>query len=141
MTTSPVPTAVRPPTAPASRYAGQVSGLLLTAFGLSAAYTVWTTATGLVSDGFTATEPGVWAFYAVMVAVSVAVRSDRPAAWWTLSVLLPLLLLVGIFVYPSTFTPEHQTPLGWFENDVYLGLLMVATYLTVQRLRRRRLEP
>ena len=118
-----------------------MSALLLSAFALSAGYTVWTTATGLADDGFTATAPGVWLFYAVMTAASLAVRSDRLAAWWTLAVLLPLLLLVGIFVYPSTFTAEHQTPLGWFENDVYLGLLMVATYLTVQRLRRRRLEP
>ena len=134
-------TAVHPSTVTTSRYAGQVSGLLLAAFGLSAAYTVWTTATGLADDGFTATAPGVWAFYAAMVAVSLAVRSDRLAAWWTLAVLLPLLLLVGVFLYPRTFTAEQQTPLGWFENDVYLGLLMVATYLTVQRLRRRRLEP
>ena len=76
-----------------------------------------------------------------MVAASLAVRTDRAAAWWTLAVLLPLLLLVGVFVYPSTFTVEHQTPLGWFENDIYLGLLMVATYLTVQRLRGRRWSP
>lgn len=134
-------TTSRSSTAPTSRYSGQVSGLLLAAFGLSATYTVWTTATGLTTDGFTATAPGVWAFYTAMVALSVAVRSDRLPVWWALAVLLPLLLSVGIFVYPSTFTAEHQTPVGWFENDVYLGLLMIATYLTAQRLRQRRLEP
>lgn len=141
MTSPQQATAVRPSTVTASRYAGQVSGLLLAAFSLSAGYTVWTTATGLADDGFTATAPGVWAFYAVMVALSLAVRTDRLAAWRTLAVVLPVLLLVGIFVYPTTFTAEHQTPLGWFENDVYLGLLLVAGYLTVQRLRGRRLEP
>ncbi len=83
MTSTQARTTVRSSTVPVSRYAGQVSGLLLAAFGLSATYTVWATATGLTTDGFTATEPGVWAFYTVMMALSVAVRSDRLAAWRT----------------------------------------------------------
>jgi cytochrome bd-type quinol oxidase subunit 2 len=125
----------------ASRYAGQVSGLLLAAFALSAVYTVWSTARGSTDGGFSATEPGVWAFYAAMLTVALLVRTDRLAIWGVLAVLLPVLLGVGIFVYPTVFTPQVQTPFGWFENDVYLGLLMVASYLTVQRLRRRRLTP
>jgi hypothetical protein len=125
----------------ASRYAGQVSVLLLAAFGLSAVYTVWTTARGSADDGFSATDPGVWAFYASMLAIAVLVRTDRLAIWGLLAFLLPVLLGVGIFVYPTVFTPQVQTPFGWFENDVYLGLLMVASYLTVQRLRRRHLTP
>jgi hypothetical protein len=145
MTTSARVTAPRPSSAPpklrASRYATQVSGLLLAAFGLSALYTVWTTATGVADDGFTATMPGVWAFYAAMIAVAILIRSDRTLVWVLLAGLLPLLLAVGIFVYPHAFTAEQQTTLGWFENDTYLGLLMVATYLTVQRLRRRSLTP
>lgn len=130
-----------PPAPTSSRYASQVSGLLLTAFGLSAGYTVWTTASGLAHDSFTATNPWVWAFYVTMIAVALLVRTDRPASWTLLAVLLPLLLSVGVFVYPTTFTSEQQTPFGWFENDVYLGLLMIASYLTVQRLRRRHLMP
>jgi hypothetical protein len=133
---------VHPTTSATSRYATQVSGLMLAALGLSAAYTVWSTATGVVAEGFTATSPGVWAFYAILTAVALWVRSDRTAVWWVLAALLPLLLLVGYFVYPATdFTPEQQTPFGWAENGVYLGLLTVAAYLTVQRLRRRHLEP
>lgn len=124
-----------------SRYAGQVSAVLLCAFTLSAAYTVWTTAIGRAADDFNATQPGVWAFYAAMAALALLVRSDRRWAWWSLAAVLPVLLLVGIVVYPTIFIPERQTPIGWFENDVYLGLLMVATYLTVQRLRRRTLVP
>jgi hypothetical protein len=79
-----------------SRSAGQVSGRLLAALGLSAVYTVWTTATDSVDDGFTATEPGVWAFYASMAAVAVLFRTDRLAIWASLAALLPLLLGNGI---------------------------------------------
>jgi hypothetical protein len=38
--------------------------------------------------------------------------------------------------YPTAFPPSAQTPLAWFENDVYMGLLILAEYLCVQRLRR-----
>ena len=124
-----------------SRYASQVSGLLLAAFGLSATYTVWSTATGRASEDFHATDPAVWCFYAAMVALALAVRRDWLIAWRLTALLLPLLLAVGVLVYPTLFTAERQTAFGWFENDVYLGLLMTALYLTVQRLRGRRLEP
>ena len=40
-----------------------------------------------------------------------------------------------VFVYPPTFTPRLQTQIVWFENDIYTGLLLLAEYLTVQRLR------
>ena len=45
------------------------------------------------------------------------------------------LIAVGIFYYPTVFPPSAQTPLAWFENDVYMGLLILAEYLCVQRLR------
>ena len=34
-----------------------------------------------------------------------------------------------------TFTAEKQTVFGWFENDVYVGLLVTAFVLQVLRLR------
>jgi len=43
--------------------------------------------------------------------------------------------LVAVFYYPTTFTARQQTVFGWFENDVYTGLLMIAAYLSAQRLR------
>ena len=124
-----------------SRYAVQVGALMLAAFGLSATSTVWSTATGRASDDFLATDPAVWCFYAAMAALALAVRRDLLVAWRLTVLVLPLLLAVGVFVYPTLFTTERQTTFGWFENDVYLGLLMTALYLTVQRLRGRRLEP
>ena len=48
---------------------------------------------------------------------------------------LGVLLVVAVFWYPTTFVPRQQTVFGWFENDVYTGLLMIAWYLGAQRLR------
>jgi hypothetical protein len=45
------------------------------------------------------------------------VRSDLRFAWLVLAVLLPVLLAVGVLVYPASFGPELQTPIGWLEND------------------------
>jgi hypothetical protein len=126
------------PTAPTTgvRYSGQTSAVLLVAFAGSAAYTVYTTLAGLPTAGFSATDPVAWAFYAIGFGTAVAVRTDRLAAWWTLAVLLPLLLAVCVLVYPASFVPQLQTTIGWLENDGYTSLLVLALYLVVQRLRR-----
>jgi len=48
---------------------------------------------------------------------------------------------IAFFYYPTVFGLEQQTVFGWFENDVYVGLLVVATYLGALRLRRTTLTP
>lgn len=118
-----------------SRYCHQTSGVLLVAFTGSAAYTLYTTVAGLPTDGFSATDPIAWVYYAIGFAAALSVRTDRRFAWWSLAVLLPALLAISVLVYPSSFVPKLQTPLGWLENDGYVSLLSVAFYLTVQRLR------
>jgi hypothetical protein len=130
-TTRPATSDLRTPT----RYARSVSRVLTAAFTLSAGYTVYGTVAGLAPDSFNATDPLAWAFYAVGFGLALGARTDRAAAWWTLAGLLPVLLYICVFVYPDTFTPELQTPIGWLENDGYTGLLMIAAYLTWQRLR------
>jgi hypothetical protein len=122
-------------------YSSQAFGVLLVAFTASAAYTVYTTVAGLPTDGFSAIDPAAWAYYVVGIGATFAVRTDRRASWWTLAVLLPVLLAVSVLVYPESFVPELQTPLGWLENDGYVALLAIALYLTVQRLREARLRP
>jgi hypothetical protein len=42
---------------------------------------------------------------------------------------------VGIALYPLLFVPGLQSAVGWFLNDVVLGLLGLAEYLCVRRLR------
>jgi FtsH-binding integral membrane protein len=122
------------------RYSSQAGGVLLLAFAGSAAYTLYTTLAGLPADGFSATDPAAWAYYLVGFAAALFARTDRRAAWWVLAVLLPVLLAVSVLVYPASFVPALQTPLGWLENDGYVALLAIALYLTVQRLRRVRLD-
>jgi hypothetical protein len=75
-------------------------------------------------------------FYTVAFAVTALARQERRWAQLVVTGFLVLVLAIGIFYYPTTFGPRQQTVFGWFENDVYLGLLTVAFYLSIQRLRR-----
>ncbi|WP_062386621.1 hypothetical protein [Demequina iriomotensis] len=116
-------------------YGRHQSGVLLAAFTLSAGHTVYAWAAGIEDPTFTVTTPLTWVFYAV--AFAMARLAGRPARWSQATVLAYLTALLGIsiFYYPTTFGPAQQTTFGWFENDVYVGLLLTAAYLGVQRLR------
>ena len=124
-----------------STYAAQLSVVLVTAFTLSGGHTVYARIAGLAEPGFTVTTPAAWLFYAVGFASVALARKDARWAQVTMLAYLGLLLVVAVFYYPTTFEPRQQTVFGWFENDVYTGLLMVAAYLGVQRLRRTALVP
>ena len=120
-------------------YGARIRAVLVVAMTLSATHTVYSYVAGLGDPRFTVTTPVAYAFYAVgFAAAHLALREAR---WAQLTMLayLALALLVAIFVYPTTFVPRQQTVFGWFENDVYTGLLMVATYLGIERLRKVRL--
>jgi uncharacterized membrane protein YhaH (DUF805 family) len=122
-------------------YGKHVAGIMLAAFTLSVAHTVYAWLAGIEAPGFTVTTPLTWIFYAVAFAVSVLARQERRWTQLVVTGFLALVLGIGIFYYPTTFGPRQQTVFGWFENDVYLGLLTVACYLSVQRLRRVALVP
>jgi uncharacterized membrane protein YhaH (DUF805 family) len=122
-------------------YGGQISGIMVAAFALSVAHTIYAWLAGIQDPGFTVTTPITWIFYAVAFTVSVLAQQERRWAQWVVTGFLALTLVIGIFYYPTTFGPRQQTVFGWFENDVYLGLLMVAFYLSIQRLRRITLVP
>jgi len=121
-------------------YSTQVSGVLAAAFVLSLTYSAIVTVTGS-HDGYGLGDPTLWIFYAVGFGLAALALTNRLWAWWIVTAAVLALIAVGIFYYPTVFPPSAQTPFAWFENDVYLGLLMTALYLTVQRLRGRRLEP
>jgi hypothetical protein len=97
-------------TARTSTYGRQLCGILLAAFTLSAAHTVY-----------------AW-------------RSSR-VAQASLLASLTVLLCIATLYYPRTFGRAQQTAFGWVENDLYVGLLVAATWLSVQRLRRVGLRP
>lgn len=115
--------------------------MLLAAFTLSAVHTVYAWLEGIEDPTFTVTTPLAWAFYAAgFGSVALALRTGR-VAQLSLIAYLALVLAISILYYPTTFGPEQQTTFGWIENDVYVGLLITAAYLAVQRLRRTTLVP
>jgi hypothetical protein len=130
-------------TSAASRmpYGTEISRFLLAAFTLSVVHTCYAWFSDLQDDRFTVTTPVAWVFYAVGFAAAVLARRDARWAQWVLAGYLAVLLYVSVFYYPTTFEPRQQTTFGWFENDVYTGLLMIAFYLVVMRLRSIALVP
>jgi hypothetical protein len=120
----------------AARPSGRpVAGVLLAAYLLSIAYTIWSSATGVAPAAFSVSSPGAWAAYAVGLAVTALALKDGRAARLVVTGWLVLSIAVALFVYPQAFTPAHQTAFGFVENDLYTGLLLVALD---RQLRRRR---
>lgn len=122
-------------------YGASTSWVLVAAFVLSMTHTVYSWLAGIGDPRFTVTTPIAYVFYAVGLGAAALARKETRWAEITLAAYLAILLYVSVFYYPTTFVPRQQTVFGWFENDVYTGLLMIAFYLTVQRLRRRTLSP
>ena len=117
-----------------SSYRTQVAGVLAAAFALSLAYSAIVTFTGS-HEGYGLGDPVLWAFYAVGFGMAALAVADRAWTWWVVAAVVLALIAVGIFYYLTVFPPSAQTPFAWFENDVYVGLLIVAEYLCLQRLR------
>ena len=139
------PTTTTPPstrgTARMSTYGRHMSGVLVAAFTLSVVHTIYAWVAGIEDPTFTVDTPLAWGFYTV--AFGMAALARRSERWAQLTVLAYLATVLGIafFYYPTVFGLEQQTVFGWFENDVYVGLLVTATYLGVLRLRRTTLTP
>jgi peptidoglycan/LPS O-acetylase OafA/YrhL len=136
---APGPTAIEPKGR--IRYGFEIPVLLAAAFTLSVAHTVYAWRSGLEDPDFTVTSPLTWGFYAVAFAMAALARRDARGAQVTVTAYLVAVLGIAVFYYPTTFTQEQQTTFGWFENDLYVGLLVVALYLSVMRLRRLALVP
>ena len=132
MSTLTTPTVVRLRT---STCGTVVSGVLIAAFSLSVVHTVYAWFSDLEDPDFTVTTPLAWGFYAVAFGMALLARRDRPWADWTVAAYLVVLLGIAVFYSPVTVTVEKQTVFGWFENDVYVGLLVTAFVLQVLRLR------
>ena len=122
-------------------YGRHICGVMLGAFALSVVHTVYAAVQGIEDPAFTVDTPLAWGFYVVAFGMSLLARRPGRAAQASVLAFLGATLLIGVFYYPTTFGPEKQTVFGWFENDVYLGLLCVASYLGVQRWRTTWLRP
>jgi hypothetical protein len=122
-------------------YGGQIAWIMVAAFTLSVVHTIYAWLAGIQDQDFTVTTPLAWIFYVVAFGIAALARQERRWAALVVTGFLALTLVIGIFYYPTTCGREQQTVFGWFENDVYLGLLTVAFYLSVLRLRRITLVP
>ena len=141
MTPTTTPSREAAPIVRQATYRRQIAAIMGAAFSLSVVHTIYAWLGGIAEPTFTLTTPLAWIFYLVAFAVTaLALRDDR---WAQLVVqgYLVLIVLIGIFYYPMTFQPRQQTIFGWFENDVYLGLLMLSLYLSIQRFRGVALVP
>ena len=118
-----------------------MSGVMFAAFALSVVHTVYAAVEGIEDPTFTVTTPLAWGFYAVAFAMSALARRPGRGSQAAVLAFLASILVIAVFYYPTVFGPEQQTVFGWFENDVYVGLLVVATYLGVQRWRGTVLRP
>ena len=90
---------------------------------------------GLLPSGLAELGPGMWAAPLAGLGATALVLTDRLWAWWTASLLIPALIGVGVTLYGLLLAPGLQTAIGWFQNDVCIGLLVLAEYLCVQHLR------
>lgn len=115
----------------ASLHARHVSWILVAAFTLSVVHTVYAWRNGLEDPGFTVTTPTTYLFYALGFGAAAVARRPRRSTQAALLGYLLAVLSVSVLYYPTTFTPRQQTTFAWFENDVYVGLLLLATYLVV----------
>src|SRR5215212_10476778 len=84
--------------------------------------------------------------YAPFIGVSALVLTDRRWAWWVVSVLVLLLILVGIFWYYPVVVPARieagaMGVAGWLEGSIYMGLLFVAGFVCLLKLWGVRLVP
>jgi peptidoglycan/LPS O-acetylase OafA/YrhL len=123
------------------RYRTAVPILLLATFTLSVGHTIYAQLSGLEDPEFNVSSPLAYCFYGVAFAMTALSRKDARSAQVAVTAYLVAVLGIAIFYYPTTFTLEQQTTFGWFENDVYVGLLVTSLTLSVLRLRRAALVP
>ena len=117
---------------------------LAAAFMISAVYQLYRSAFMEIQyDAFTPTTGIV---YASLIGVSALVLTNRRWAWWVVSGLVLLLVLVSVFWYYPVVVPARIEAgamglVGWLEASVYLGLLFVGGFVCLLNLLGVRLVP
>src|SRR3712207_5896633 len=118
---------------------------LAAAFVISAVYQLYRSAFMEIPeyDAFTLTTGIV---YASLIGVSALVLTNRRWAWWVVSVLVLLLVLLSVFWYypvvvPARIEAEAMGLVGLLEGTVYLGLVLVGGFICLLNLLGVRLVP
>jgi hypothetical protein len=119
--------------------------VLALAFVVSAVYQLYRSAFMQIPryDAFT---PTTCVAYACLIGVSALVLTDKRWAWWVVSMLVVLLIVVGVFWYYPVVVPARieagaMGVAGWLEGSVYMGLLFVAGFVCLLKLWGVRLVP
>jgi hypothetical protein len=115
----------------------QVALVLGAAFTLSAGYQGILTLTGLLPGRLADVGPALWVIPLAGFATVGLVLTDRTWAWCTAAVLIVVFIGIGIMRYEALLVPGLLTAVGWLQNDIHIGLLGLAGYLCVRRLRDR----
>jgi hypothetical protein len=110
-----------------------VALLLVVACALSAAGSGYLVAAGLTPLGPGPTPSAIWGLHLIGLAAAGLALLDRLWAMWAVTVLIALFLVVGIVRFPVTLLPGLPSVIGWFSNDVHIGLLVLAGYLHLRR--------
>lgn len=125
-----------------SRYHIQVFWILLTAFILSLGYEVYRATVKAEVSSFDVFTPTTAIFYLICFGMTMLVRINKLWFWWLILLFTLGLIAIGIFYYDPVILPaRHPEFIDWFESVTYLGLLFIATYLCLQRLRESVLIP
>ena len=125
-----------------SRYHIQVFWILLTAFILSLGYEVYRATVKAGVSSFDAFNLSTAIFYLICFGMTFLLRINKLWFWWLILLFTLGLIAIGIFYYDPVILPaRHPELIDWFESVTYLGLLFIATYLCLQRLRERILIP
>jgi hypothetical protein len=113
----------------------QVAVVLAAAFALSACHLGFVTLTGLLPGRLADAGPLPWAITLAGFATAGLVLTDRTWAWRTAAALIVVFIGIGITRYEALLVPGLLTAVGWLQNDVHIGLLGLAGYLCLRRLR------
>jgi hypothetical protein len=123
------------PAGPAgSRYRTPVTLVLSTAFTLSAGFTATLAAADLLPAGLTDAHPLIWAYHLVGFGAAALARTDWTWVWWLVTAVVTAYVVIGLQLYTVLLVPGLLTTIGWFANDIHLGLLVLAGYLCIRRL-------
>ena len=127
------------------RYSSQVSWILIATFALSLLYELYrSTAKKGTSrhDSMRSFLTQELPFYAIALVLAVLVRTEWPWVSWIALVVGVGLIIVSIFYYSSTVLPQRKpSPIDWFEDKLYTGLLFVAVALLAYDLLGKTLVP
>jgi hypothetical protein len=107
---------------------------LAAAFALSTGVSAGLAALDRLPAGLSEHQSLVWAFQLLGFGTAALALSDRVWARWAVAGTTAAYIVVGVQLYAVLFGPGLLTTVGWFANDVHIGLLVLAECLCIRRL-------